>query len=279
MHLDRIYKVLQKFVQKFNQDETTTLAASLAFYTALSLAPTLILFVAITSHFTFDFKNVFLEEAQRLVGFEGAVALKIVIENAQKRSDLTGFAGAFGIITLLISSSFVFGELRFALNRIFRCQLSPAENLSFIGAIAMCIQERILHVLLAMSYIFVLATTLVISSYISSPFMNDKSAIFMTINIIISILIYTTFFSSMFLYVPYPRIPWMQAARGGFLTGVLFVVGKETIGMYLGSNGIASAYGAAGSVIFFMAWIYYSALITLCGAHMSYILTQARKKY
>lgn len=272
------YRVSDEFITKFNKDETTTLAASLAFYTALCLAPTLIIFVTVTSQFTFDFKNVFLEEAQRLVGVEGALALQMVIENAQQRSDLRGFAGALGILTLLISSSFVFGELRFALNRIFRCRTEEVPYVSLVHTAVLFLQERLLHVILALSFIFILAASLIISSYISSPFSGDRSTIIITVNIFISVILYGSFFTVMFLYVPFPRVPLMQAARGGILTSVLFVVGKETIAIYLGNNGMGSAYGAAGSVIFFMVWIYYSALITLCGAHLSYILSHVRQK-
>src|SRR4051812_29185174 len=112
-------KFLDRFIHKFSKDETTTLAASLAFYTALSLAPLVILFVTISSQFSLELQNNFVSEAEHVVGQEGAAAFDMIIQSAKTRPDLTSLASILGVLTLLLSASMIFGELRAALNRIF----------------------------------------------------------------------------------------------------------------------------------------------------------------
>lgn len=271
----KIYSVTNSFIRSFQKDDTVTMAASIAFYTTLSLAPTLVLFVAVTSRFSFNFQQIFLSEAYKLIGEEGAGALYLVIESAQKRSELSGIAGIFGFATLLLSSSFAFGELSFALNKIFKC--TPAQEANGVwNNIFEFLKIRLLHILLALSFICILTLSLMVSTFISSPF-SDKNYFNLVANIGISLMLYSVFFTAMFRYAPFPLVPWRESILGGVLTSFLFVFGKETISIYLGNNAIGSAYGAAGSVIVFMAWIYYSALITLCGAHLSAILSRRRR--
>ena len=112
-------KFIENFIRKFTQDETTTLAASLAFYTALSLAPLVILFVTISSQFSPELQKNFVAQTQNVMGREGAAAVEMIIDSAKTRTDLTSVASVVGVLTLLLSASLIFGELRGALNRIF----------------------------------------------------------------------------------------------------------------------------------------------------------------
>lgn len=270
-------KFIRLFFMKFSKDDTTTLAASLAFYTALSLAPLVILFVTISSQFSLELQHSFVSEAEIVVGEEAAATFNMIIESAKTRPDLTSIASLVGIVTLLLSSSMIFGELRSALNRIFDVAPHESKNEGYVHATLVFVRERLLHVGLALCFILLLIFSLAASSFINSAGSPSRSSAAI-INIAVSFLSYVFLFALTFRYLPDRRQPWRQALRGGAFTALLFVLGKELIGIYLGNSAIGSAYGAAGSVIVLLVWVYYSTLITFIGAQVSAILIPPRKR-
>jgi membrane protein len=157
----RTLSFIERFFDKFIDDETTTLAASLAFYTALSLAPLLILFVTIAAQLSPGLQISFQEQVRALVGNDAAMAVEMVINSAKERPDLSSVASLLGVATLLLSASLIFGEMRAALNRIFGCALKAKENLTFAGQILKFGKERIFHIGLALSFIFILIVSLI----------------------------------------------------------------------------------------------------------------------
>lgn len=264
-------RFISSFYTKFSQDETTTLAASLAFYTALSLAPLVILFVAIAARLDDQLITEFLNNANGLVGQEAAQALQIVIDSAKSRADLTSLAGILGAATLLISGSLIFGQLQTALNRIFEVKPQDAGTTGF-AIIWEFLRERLTHIGLALLGIFCLIISLLASSFLSATFQPTHRNFAFLVNIVSSFLFFSGMFTLVFRYLPDRRQPWFSATQGGVLTAGLFVVGKEIIGLYLGKSAIGSAYGAAGSLIVLLVWVYYSTLITFVGAQVSSLL-------
>ena len=270
-------RFIESFFAKFTKDETTTLAASLAFYTALSLAPLVILFVTISSQFSLELQNTFVTEAQNVVGNDGAAAFEMIIESAKTRPDLTSIASIVGVMTLLLSASMIFGELRAALNRIFEVTPAAEGASGFVQTVGVFLRERVLHVGLALCFILILILSLAASSIISGADLHSRS-LAASVNVAVSLVSYILLFSMTFRYLPDRRQPWKRALRGGALTAILFVLGKEVIGLYLGNSAIGSAYGAAGSVIVLLVWVYYSTLITFIGAQVSALLIPMRKR-
>jgi membrane protein len=268
---------IRNFLAKFSKDQTTTLAASLAFYTALSLAPLVILFVTISSQFSLELQNNFVSEAEFVVGSEGAAAFDMIIESAKTRPDLTSIASLVGVLTLLLSASMIFGELRNALNRIFEVAPRAAPKPGYFRKAWAVAREHILHVGFALCFILILILSLAASSIINAAESNTNSAA-AVINIVLSLISYVILFALTFRYLPDRRQPWRRAIRGGALTAVLVVFGTEIIGLYLGNTAIGSAYGAAGSVIVLLVWVYYSTLITFVGAQVSALLIPIRRK-
>jgi membrane protein len=267
-----IRKFAQTFVTKFFNDETTTLAASLAFYTALSLAPLVILFVTITAQISPELQQNFLSEARNVVGSEAAKTFEIVIDGARERPDLSSTAGFFGVATLLFSAGLIFGELRGALNRIFAVKPSPDLNPSYLHIVGRFLRTRVLQIGVALSFIFVLIVSLIVSSIITSLTSYEHVSFVRTLNIGVTFVFYGLLFALTFRYLPDRRQPWRRALSGGFLTAGLFVLGKELIALYLGRSAIGSAYGAAGSLIVLLVWVYYSTLITFIGAQVSSLI-------
>lgn len=267
---------VEKFLLKFSADDTTTLAASLAFYAVLSLAPLLILFVTISANFSDRLQARFLTEAHQIMGDDAAKAVEMIIESAKDRPDLTSVASTMGVLTLLISSSLIFGQLRSTLNRIFGVHLRSAKGESMVQLGWGYFKERLFHVGLALGFIFTLIASLVVSSIISSPGHAHSLLYPVGLNLMANLVFYFLTFTLLFRFMPDRRLPWTRAAQGGGLTAVLFVVGKELIGLYLAKSAVGSSYGAAGSVIVLLVWVYYSSLITFIGAQVSWLLHQAK---
>ncbi|HMN67857.1 MAG TPA: YihY/virulence factor BrkB family protein [Bdellovibrionales bacterium] len=274
----RLRNFLANFIDKFFQDETTTLAASLAFYMSLSLAPLLILFVSISSRLSADLQYDFIQQVGIQIGPEAARAVEMVIDGAKTRPDLSSIAGTLGVLTLLVSASLIFGELRTALNKIFAVPARQPRYAGFFGIVLSYLRERALHVALAVGFILVLIASVLASSLISLTLTAEFKSVARAINIGVTVIFYVCLYSLMYRYLPDRRQPWRRALQGGALTALLFVVGKELIALYMGKSAIASPYGAAGSVIALMIWVYYSTLITFVGAQVSTILLPARRR-
>jgi membrane protein len=266
-------RFVEKFFQKFSRDETTTLAASLAFYTALSLGPMVILFVTLASQFSDDLQRDFVNQVQALAGNEAAVTVQMVIEGAKTRPDLTSLASAFGVLTLLFSASLFFGELRTALNRIFGVKPRVPRFSGYAGLALHAFLDLALHIGFALSFIIAVIVSLLVSSFISAALNEEIRAMASLLNIAVSYAFYAALFTCTFRYLPDRNQPWRRALRGGVITSVLFVLGKELIAFYLGNSAIGSAYGAAGSIVVLLAWVYYSTLITFIGAQLSALLS------
>jgi membrane protein len=260
------------FIDRFNRDQTTTLAASLAFYTALSLAPLLILFITFSARISDTVQKNFISQAQALVGMDAAKAIEMIINSAKDRPDLVSTSGIFGILTLLFSASLIFGELRSALNQIFEIKVPPPASESLMNGVWNFLKAKFLHIGYALSFIFIMIVSLIASSVISATFHSEEATIAWVINILVSLISYIGLFTLLFHYLPNAFVPWRRAFQGGMITALLFVVGKELIGIYLGNSAVGSSYGAAGSVIVLLVWVYYSAMITFVGAHVSSLL-------
>jgi membrane protein len=267
----RVKEFLSAFIDRFSEERTTTLASSLAYYTALSLAPLIVLFVTLSSKLSDDLQNVFLVQVQNVVGPDAARAFNIVIENAKERPDLASISGLFGALTLLLSASLIFGELRAALNQIFKTQPKKPTSTSKFSAVYHFIKAKILTAGLALGFILLIIASLVASSVMTATF-GSYQKLWSTLNIIISLVSYVGLFTLLFHFMPAQHIRWKRAFQGGLITASLFVVGKELLGIYLGRSALGSAYGAAGSLIVLLVWVYYSTLITFIGAHVSSLL-------
>lgn len=265
-------KFLVTLFDRFSITQTTTLAASLAFYTSLSLAPLLVLFISITSKLDLEIQNTFIEQMKGLVGLDAAKTFEIIIQNAKQSSDLASFSGILSLLTLFFSASLIFGELRKALDKIFELTPKIQTNAkSGIQQLILQLREIIFHIALVLIFLFIMIVSVIMTSLLSLIVVSNRT-IWLVFEFGLSIIIYSAIFSMLFRFLPISRINWAQAAKGGVITSLLFVIGKGIIGFYLGRHAIGSAYGAAGSVIVLLVWVYYSALITFIGAHVSSIL-------
>jgi membrane protein len=207
------------------------------------------------------------------MGSEAASTIVLILQNAKSRPDLMSFSGLISIATLLLSASLIFGELRAALNTIFEKE-APSEDLSFKQATWCFLRARFLQMGLVLGFLFIVIVSLVASTVISTTIKYAPNSFGVVVNILTSAGIYIFLFSILFHFLPEKRLPWKRSVQGGILTSFLFIIGKELIGLYLGHSALSSSYGAAGSLVVLLAWVYYSALIIFVGAHLSYVLHQ-----
>ncbi len=262
----------------WQKDNVQFMAAALAYYTIFSLAPLMIIAIAIAG-------AVFGEEAARgelvsqiqgLVGREGAEAIQAMIENANKPGSGGGFATLIGSALLLLGASGVFGQLQLALNTIWGVKSKPKKDIrSFLAArflsfAMILVIGFLLLVSLLLSSIFAVAS----KSFGALPPGHPMAV--QSLNFMISFAIVTVLFAAIYKYLPDVRIPWKNLWVGAAVTAVLFNIGKALIGVYLGNSAIGSTYGAAGSLVVVLIWIFYSAQILLIGAEFTQVYSSYR---
>jgi membrane protein len=262
-------------------DEVPRLGASLAYYTLFSLAPILVIAIAIGG-------LVFGEEAVRgelvgqiqgLLGRRGAEGVQSLLEGAAQPASSIA-ASAAGIVTFFVTSTGAFLELQTALNLIWR--VKPSSSGSFFKALVM---QRLISFALVVALGFLLVTSLVVSAGLAAihKYMGDTFpgvlVLWEALNVVVSLGVITMLFAMVYKVLPDVKLAWRDVWVGGLVTAGLFTIGKLVIGLYLGTTSVASTYGAAGSVIVILVWVYYSAQIVLLGAEFTreYVETFGRR--
>lgn len=261
-----------EIVSDFFNDGALALSAAISFYTMFSLAPLLIVVIAISG-------AVFGAEAARgeivgqfsgLIGQKGAEGIETVIQNASQQQAGV-LATIIGIVTVVLGATGVFGQLKTALNTVWEVQTKPG------GGIVGLIRNRILSFAMVLCIAFLLLTSLAISAGLAAAgkwlggYLPVPESVLHTINFAISLGALTVLFAAMFKFLPDAIIPWRNVWMGAAATAGLFTLGKFLIGLYLGKASIVSVYGAAGSLVLVLLWVYYSALIFLFGAEFTQV--------
>jgi len=253
--------MVREAVKAWNDDYAPSMGAALSYYTLFSIAPLLLLVVAIAG-------LVFGEEAARgelfgqisgLVGPDGARAIEALLASAN-RPGAGAIAMATGTLGLIAGASAVFGELQNALDRIWRAPARKQRS----GWFAL-IRARLLSFGMILAVAFLLMVSLVMSAALAA--LGEWWAL----DLAASFLLTTAMFALIYKIIPRVRIRWSDVWAGAAVTAALFAVGKFLIGLYLGRAGIASAFGAAGALVAVMVWVYYSAQIFLLGAEFTKI--------
>jgi membrane protein len=271
-----VWGVVRDTVSDWITHNASSLGAALAFYTLFSIAPILVIAMAVAG-------SVFgpnvaetqvLDQMRGLLGDAGAKAVQSLLASAHQ-SGLKGIAAAIGVVTLLIGATSVFGELQKTLDYIWK---SPEKSSVAWWRI---LRSRILSVGLILGVGFLLMVSLLVSAALSAlgawfqTFLVQWSVILPALDLVLSLGLSTVLFAMIYKFVPREDIAWGDVWIGGLVTACLFTVGKQLIGLYLGRSSLSSAYGAAGSVMVLLLWIYYSAQIFLLGAEFTHVFTYA----
>lgn len=268
--------LFKRTYQGWKEDKASRLAAALAYYTIFSLAPMLVIVIAVAGLIWQDntVQEAVTGQIGGLVGPEGTEFVSGLLEGASNPRE--GIAATvIGIITLLFGALGVFNALHDALNTIW--EVTEEETKGFWNSVKKVIVSRFLSFTMVLGIGFMLLVSLVISAGITAlgtwiggifPF---QEFILQIINLVISIGIITVFFALIFKILPDADVAWRDVWIGAFVTAVLFSIGKTLIGLYLGSSAVASSFGAAGSLVLLLLWIYYSAQILFFGAEFTQV--------
>lgn len=266
----RIKQVLTDVGNDFFEDEVTTRSAALAFYTALALAPLVILLIVVLGALGFDMQKQFIAEAGKTVGDESAKLLSTIISGANERPDLKSISGIFAGLGLLISASAIFVQLQDTLNIIFDVEKKDESHLTKWQKVKNFFTGRLFSVGMLLSFIFILIVSLAVSAAIDAVSTGGETVIWEIIHQLGSFAVFTLLFGLIFKWMPDKPIDYKSAFYGGALTALLFMLGKVLISLYLANSATGSAYGAAGSLLVTLVWVYYSGLVVFVGAELSY---------
>jgi membrane protein len=262
--------------QGWKEDKASRLAAALAYYTIFSLGPLLIIVIAVTGFFWQKeaVQSAVMSQVQGLVGAQGADFVSSLLTSAS--SPARGiFATIVGIVTLIIGALGAFNELHNALNTIW--EVKEEETKGFVESVKKIIFSRLLSFSMVLGIGFLLLVSLVISAGLSAAQETLGNAIpvseivMQIVNLVISVAVITVLFALIFKFLPDAEIAWQDVWLGAFVTALLFSLGKFLIGLYLGNSAVASSFGAAGSLVLLLVWIYYSAQILFFGAEFTQV--------
>ena len=267
-------------VRSFNgwrDDNASSMGAALAFYTLFSLAPLLLVALAIAGFF-FDrsqAQGLLMTQLGELIGERAAHGIEILLQAASDQMAARKSA-VLGFLTLLLGATSVFAELRTDLNRIWRCKVEKVN-----GAWAF-VRTRLLSFGLVVSIGFLLLVSLIVSAVISAVgdlLIPGSSFVARIGEFLTSFVVLTALFAMIYKLLPSRRIPWNDVWVGAAVTSLLFWVGKYAIGLYIAKSSVASSFGAAGTVVVIIAWVYYSSLIFFFGAEFTreYALSHGSK--
>lgn len=272
MNLQTIWQLFQETFKEWSEDKASRLAAALAYYTIFSIAPLLLIVIAIAGAvFGQDAaRGEIVGQIQGLVGRDGAEFIEIAIKNANKPQ--TGIiASIISILVLVLGATGLFVELQDSLNTIWEVQPKPGSGINKV------VRQRFLSFAMVISIGFLLLVSLVISTVLTalttyfSGLLPGVDFIWQIFSFILSFAITTVLFGLIFKVLPDVKVAWSDVLVGASLTSLLFSIGRFLLGQYLGNSSFGSTYGAAGSLVVVLAWVYYTAQILFFGAEFTQV--------
>ena len=279
MNFKKAWELIRATFADWSEDKAPRLAAALSYYTIFSLAPLLVLVIAITGFIIGNneaIRQEIIAQVQGMIGQQGADAVKTIIDNAAKPSNGI-LATVLSIVTLFIGATGLFGQLIDALNTIW--EVEPKKGRGVMGLI----KDRFLSFTMVLGICFLLMVSLVISAVLSvlNRYFVDllpggAGIIAQVLNLVISIGVVTLIFALIFKVLPDVDVKWGDVWIGALVTALLFTIGKSLISLYLSTSATSSAYGAAGSLIILLLWINYSAQILFLGAEFTQVYARDR---
>lgn len=260
----------------WNSDGAASMGAAIAFYTIFSIAPLLIITMAIAGFFfgADAAQGQVYAQARSLLGEDGAAALQGLVQSASRPAEGI-LATILGLSFMIFGASGVFAELQGAMDRIWQTPVKEYQS-----GIWYLLRRRILTFGMLLAVAFLLLVSLTISAFVSAlQFLwitrsDELEMTWQAINFAVSFIIITGLFAVLFKWLPRVSVAWGDVIIGAVFTALLFNLGKFLIGLYIGKTGVVSGFGAAGTVIAMVLWVYYSAQIFLLGAEFTWLYAQ-----
>ena len=274
-------QLIKQAVSDFFADNAPRYGAAIAYYTIFALAPVLLIVITVAGLIVGEnvVRDELLSQIGGLIGRDGAAAFGAILERAGKR-DAGLFATILGIGGLVFAATGAFLELQSALNMIWRVRATSVPGLNVNGMV----KRRVRSLGLVVSIGFLLLVSLTVSSgvRIAISWMSDivpaMQAFVTVVDQALSLLISSVLFGLLFRVLPDVHLRWRDVGVGAFATAVLFAIGQRLIGVYLGNSTLASPFGAAGTIVIILVWVYYSAQIVLLGAEFTRLYAERKGK-
>jgi len=271
--------VISRTVQEFLDDQPFDLAGALSYYTLLSIGPLLLVVIAVAGLFLGSeaVRGQVVAQIADLVGRQSAQLIQTMLASSY-HPERGMLAAIIGIALVVFGATTVFAQLQTSLNRIWHV-VQAAPNTSVIWSL---VRHRLLSLGLVLTVALLLLVSLVISSllagfqgYLNASFPKG-ALVWQILNILISLGLITVLIAMIFKFLPDAKIEWRDTWLGAFITSLLFTIGKYLIGLYLGQVSVGSTYGAAGSAVVLLIWIYYASLILFFGAKITQVMARSR---
>jgi len=268
-----MWSIIKESLTNFLNNKALQMSAALAFYTVFAIAPILIVVISLCDIFygRAAIEGAIFQQMDDLIGRTAALQIEQIIRNATISRDIS-WASVVGVIALLIAATGVFAEIQDSINFIWRLKAKPKKGWLKL------ILNRLLSFSMMVSLSFILLVSLIVNSVLDLlgqqllKFFPDMAIFFAhIINLFITFITISLLFASIFKVLPDARIKWHDVIVGSITTAILFMLGQSGIGYYLGKTKISSTYGAAGSVIIILLWVYYSAMILYFGAFFTHV--------
>jgi membrane protein len=279
MKIADLRTLVKRAISEWMDDDAPTLAAALSYYTVFSIAPLLIISVAVAAFIFGDqaARGEVHQELAKLVGLNGAKAIEDMMASASKPG-AGALSTSIGFVVLLLGASGVFAQLQQTMNKVWKTK--PPK----ISGIINFIRVRFLSFGMVLAIGFLLLVSLLLSAAVAAVgtyfahLLPGGEAIWHLINSAISFAVVTLLFALIYKVLPDTRVVWRDIWLGAAVTALLFTIGKLMIGLYLGKTGVVSSYGAAGSVIVLFIWVNYSAQILILGAEITQVYSKWRQQ-
>jgi len=280
--LIEIWKFIEQVFDQWIEDKCPKLGAALSFYTIFSLSPLLVIVVSIAG-FIFGkeaARGEIVYQIQDLVGTEGAMIVQTALKNSQYSADGLS-ALVISAVTLLIGSTVVFVELQDSLNLIWKVKRKPGSSILKVIKGFFRVRSQSFAIVVAtgflmLSSLLVSALIASLNRYITDTFLSLPLYFLDVADILVSLFVIFIMFMMIFRILPDVDIKWKDVWLGSLVTSALFVLGKFLIGLYIGQSTLSSTYGAAGSLVIFLLWIYYSSQILFLGAEFIKVYIESR---
>ncbi|MEO8465434.1 MAG: YihY/virulence factor BrkB family protein [Gammaproteobacteria bacterium] len=268
----KIWSLVKKSIGSWSHDHASSMGGALAYYTLLSIAPILVIVIAVAGFFLGDeaARREIMAQVRGMLGDDGAAAVQGLLKRASEPTQGL-IATISGIALLIIGATTVFAELQADLDRIWR---APATT---IGGLWALLRARLLSFGMILAMGFLLLVSLVVSSALAAlgkwwgGWFEGWALLLEALNFTVSFAVTTTLFAVMYKMLPRADIAWRDVWIGAVVTAALFTVGKLLIGLYMGRRGVASGFGAAGSFTVLLFWVYYSAQSFFLGAEFTWV--------
>jgi membrane protein len=271
MQRKSIWQFLKTTVNEWVEAEPFELAAALSYYTLFSLAPLLLIAIGVAG-LVFGreaAQNQIVEALQGMIGQDSAQSVQEMIQASNEKPKTGMLSTIIGFVALLFGAGGVVGQLQTSLNKMWEVTPKPGQGIwGFL-------RQRFFSFAMVLAIGFLLLVSLVVTAVLSSftamlgSLLGDATFLAHAIDILVSFGFVTLLFALIYKYVPDVEIQWKDVWVGAALTSILFTIGKYLIGLYLGTSGVGSTFGAAGSLITILVWVYYSSLIFFLGAEFT----------